>query len=111
MSEGNEGVKIIGTVCNLRQTEKSVYCGINIYNAKDKVGAFLNAQFIKDAFEPATRLDKKDKIEITSGFITATEYKEQKSLKLIVMGFNNLTNPEGNTGEFQPADDENDLPF
>lgn len=106
------GITIKGKVCNLRQTDKSVYCGLNIYNSKDKVGAFLNAQFIKDAFEPATRLENKDKIEITAGFITATEYKEVKSLKLIVYEFNNLTHPEeSGEGDFHPTEDENDLPF
>jgi hypothetical protein len=105
-------ITIKGKVYNLRQTAASVYCGIKIYNTKDKVGAFLNAQFIKDAFEPATRLENKDTVEIESGFITAAEYKETKSLKLVVTEFSNLTNPEeSGEGDFHPAEDETDLPF
>jgi len=111
-------IKITGKVYNLRQTEKSVFCGIQIYNSAAKVGAFLNAQFIRDAFEPATRLENKDKVEILDGFITADAYKRKgeeearPNLKLIVYEFNNLTNPgENGEGDFHPAEDENSLPF
>lgn len=105
-------ITIKGKVHNLRQTDKSVFCGINIYNVQKKVGAFLNAQFIKDAFEPATRLENKDMIEVIEGFMTADEYKEIKSIRLVVTEFKNLTNPEENGGgDFPQVDDESGLPF
>jgi len=116
-------LKVIGEckVYNLKQREKSVTAGLGI-SSKDSEGQwkteYIQAIFVKDAFEPATRLDKKDKINIISSSLSIKTVPkgEQKITyySVVVFEFENLTNPEENSsdgGDFHPSDSEDDLPF
>lgn len=106
-------------VYNLKQNDKSVAAGLGL-STKDNEGnwktEFIQGYFVKDAFEAATRLDKKDKIEIISGTLNIkTVEKDGRKItyySVTVFEFNNLTHPEED-GEvdFHPTDEETDLPF
>jgi hypothetical protein len=115
------GLKITGEckVYNLKQNDKSVAAGLGL-STKDNEGnwktEFIQGYFVKEAFEPATRLDKKDKIEIVSGSLNIktveNDGRKNTYYSVTVFEFNNLTHPEED-GDFHPAgeEDSEELPF
>jgi hypothetical protein len=117
------GLKVTGEckVYNLKQGEKSVKAGLGL-NSKDNQGQwkteFIQGMFVKEAFEPATRLEPKDKISITSSSLSVNtvekDGRKTTYYSVVIFEFENLTNPVGNSeGGFHEASEEEsgDLPF